>query len=221
MKKTNIKDNRLKSLIFLIFWIVFAIGVMTLYRPLYNESVKTYQDKQTDSVNSIFMDNYSYSLLDTKDGKISIITGKAYDDYNLFSINGKEYYYNGSVYLMDEDVTKVSFELGYLKITPKMINDFIDRAVSLGDNSYSVSLTDFMVIYDANSLNDVSSDNLSEKEVLIKVYKKDKLFYKVDIDITEFVKLKENVSSDILTINYTDVNEVDDFTKEYESRVQK
>lgn len=217
------RDKRFRSLIFLGFWIVFAIAIVAAYRPLYNSNVESYREKQASKVNSSVMNNYSYSLLDTKDSKITVITGKTYGNYNLFNINGVEYYYNGKVYKIGTTITEVPLTtLGYLKITPKLINNMVERSTMLETDKYSLPLIDFISLYDATELNNIDASKLNGKNVLIDIYKKDGLFYKVDINITEYVKLKEpSVKSDILTFNYTNVNEIDDFTKEYESRVQK
>lgn len=217
------RDKRFRSLIFLGFWIVFAVVIVAAYRPLYNSNVETYREQQKSEVNSSVMNNYSYSLLDTKDSKISVITGKEYGNYNLFNINGVEYYYNGKVYKLTTPITEVPLStLGYLKITPKMINNMVERSQVLETDKYSLPLIDFITLYNASELNNIDATKLQNKNVLIDVYKKDGLFYKVDMNITEYIKLKEpNIKSDILTFNYTNVNEVEDFTKEYESRVQK
>jgi len=217
------RDKRFRSLIFLGFWFVFAIVIVAAYRPMYNSNVESYREKQESKVNSSVMNNYSYSLLDTKDSKINVITGKVYGNYNLFNINGVDYYYNGKVYKLTLPITEMPIStLGYLRITPKVINNMVERSTMLETDKYSLPLIDFITLYDANELNNIETSQLNEKNVLIDVYKKDGLFYKVDINITDYVKLKEpNVKSDILTFNYTNINEIDDFTKEYESRVQK
>lgn len=217
------KDKRFRSLIFLGFWILFAIVVVAAYRPMYNASVKSFQEKQTNTVNSSVMNNYSYSIVDTKDSKMNVIVGKAYGEYNVFTINDVEYYYNGKLYNMAEPIKAVNVSnLGYIRITPKVINNMIERSSELETNKYSLSLVDFITLYNPTELNTIDATKIKDKNVLIDVYKKDGLFYKVDINITEYVKVKEpTVTSDILTFNYTLVNETNDFTKEYEGKVQK
>lgn len=217
------RDKRFRSLIFLGFWIAFAIIVIAAYRPMYNSSVKSYQEKKTNTVNSSVMNNYSYSLVDTKDSKMNVIVGKVYNEYNLFTVNNVEYYYNGKLYKMTEPITEIDVSnLGYLRITPKVINNMIERASELEANKYSLPLIDFITLYNPTELNTIDSSKITNKNVLIDVYKKDGLFYKVDINITEYVKIKEaTVNSDVLTFNYTEINEINDFTKEYEGNVQK
>jgi len=61
---------------------------------------------------------------------------------------------------------------------------------------------------------------LQNKSVIIDVIKQENIFSKVSINITELTKLTEpTVGSDVLTFNYTEVNGIEDFTKEYEGQV--
>lgn len=216
-------DKRFRSIIFLAFWLIFAILIVAAYRPVYNSNVKSYQEKKTDEVSSVLMKNYNFTLVDTKNDKINVITGKTYNDFKTFTINNVEYYYNGKIYKMTTPATEdLTFKLGYLNITPKLINSMIERATLLETNIYSISLTDFITLYDANELAKYTASTLKDKDVKITVAKENGLFYKVDMDITEYIKLTDQtVNSDVLTFNYTNVNETEDFTKEYESRLLK
>lgn len=220
--KEKWKDKRFRSFFYLGFWLFFAIIVVSAYRPEYNSQVESYQEKQTNLVNSSVMKNYSYTILDTKDSKINVITGKVYNEYNLFKINDIEYYYNGSVYQMLKPPVKMdNYDLGYIKITPKIINNMIGLSETVDTNKYKLSLVDFLTLYDASKLSSYDATLLQNKYIFIDVIKNKNLFSKVNFDITEFIKITEpTVVSDILTFNYTEINEIEDFTKEYEGQVQ-
>jgi len=220
--KEKWKDKRFRSFFYLGAWLLFAVLIVSAYRPQYNSEVKSYQEKQNNIVNSSVMQNYDYTFLDTKDAKINVVTGKVYNDYHLFSIDGINYYYNGLVYQMVTPPVKMeSFDMGYLKITPKVINNMIDLSETLSTNKYKLSLVDFLTLYDANKLSGYDATLLQNKYVTIEVFKEDNIFSKVTIDITELIKITEPaVTSDILTFNYTNVNQIENFKEEYEGQVQ-
>lgn len=218
--KNNWKNERFRSFFMLGFWLLFAAIIILSYRPSYNNAVKSYQENKTNEVNSVLMRNYSFTLIDTKNDQMTITKGKVYNEYKTFTINNVEYYYNGQIYKMNEPVEKVTMDMAYMNITPKLINEMIKKSNLIETNIYELPLTDFLTIYNPDELANLSASSLQNKNVKITVFKNEGLFSKVDIDITEYTKLKESVTSNILTFNYMEINKLEDFTKEYESRVR-
>ena len=184
------------------------------YRSTNSKSVRNNNQVINNQINS-----YEYSYVDDK----NVIYGKAYGDKHLFYLSNHKYYYDGKdVYLVNDfDLTKESnFDIGYLKITPQMINDLtenLDYSMNGDAFVYNVPLANFMNLFFIDV--PVNLDEVSQFKVVIsKYYLNDKLCM-VKLDLSDYYSYFKKENMGILTIDFYEQNKVNNFSLEYDGMI--
>ncbi len=191
------KNQKYRSIIILIFWFIF-IGILIIS---FNGKT-TYQEEEKDDtfdLKNLNSYEFTYSTSD------SVFNGVYYNGKYLLYLNNEKYYKNNFLYnLKDNSIIEEPF---VLKIDSKFISSLIKDIEPILNNDYStylIPLTSFMKKLGENT-------NLSYN-IILNVYKN-----KINMDLTNYYKAKgANVDSYILTVNYYNINNISDFTKEYD-----
>ena len=198
-------DPKLRPVTSLIFWFIFIIFVLIFTKSTISSSPKVSTFKTTS--------NYEYTYKD--DDKT--IFGRAYNDKQEFIMDGKHYYYNGKVYLVDDGLTCIdNFDIGVLKITPELIDKLIYNTsyITIDDyKQYAVLLSNFINLYEFDT--DVDLSLASQYNIIIHVFEKNNKIYKYKLDLGNYYRLRGLKDSGILTINIYNTGE--DFGKYFES----
>lgn len=203
-----------KAVISLGFWLLFFIIIIMFARGTNNRKIENNGDFIKTSVNS-----YEYTYTDDE----NVIYGKVYGNKHLFNMSNHKYYYDGKdVYELNNfDFNKVlDFDISYLRITPKMINDLTENLnYTMDDDAYvySVPLTNFMNLFSVDV--PVNLDEASKYNIVIKkYYLKDKLCM-VKLDLSNYYSYVKKDNRGLLTIDFYEQNKVNDFSLEYDGMI--
>ena len=210
-------DEKAHSIIVLGFWLVFFVGVvlfMRLSAPVGNQV----SDNNFSASNFDKMKNYSFSAL--ADGLE--VNGFVYDDKMEFILNNHRYFVSDNVYLINGDKAVIqNFDLSFLKINAKMINNLISGLTGTDVDNYTqyiVPLDRFINLYEIDT--DVDLSKAMAYNVIVKVYKNDGVIKGVILDLSNYRLFKFNDNRPfVVTIYYYNVNNISDFTKGYEKLV--
>lgn len=199
------KDNSKFSLL---FWAGFLLFVLLFVR-LMNSNLS--DSSSSSKARKNLTDNYEF-VYSNSEGNIY---GMAFGNKYLFVLKDNKYYYNGNnLYLVSEHSLKeTSTDIGIVRITPLMIDNLIKEKQST-DNSYYVSLYDFMNVYDADV--PVDGSEASKYNIVINKYYKDDKLYMIKLDLSNYYLFKGVQDTGLITIDLYNFGNVSDFSKEYE-----
>ena len=228
-KKTNSKFATLKelwknpkthSIVVLGLWLVFIGGVilfLNIASLTSNNDNVTKENNLSSNPLEHFKDMQSYEF--SYVASDLSLNGVSYEGKYLLYLNNQKYYKNNSLYKLGDKVEETA-EPQILKLNNEMIYNLIKDINPITNeeyDSYLVPLVNFINAYDQTSVTDY---NLSSYNIIINTYESDSMINKVTIDLTNYYKYKgTNTESYILTINYYNINNISDFTKEYDEMI--
>lgn len=203
-------DKRNGAIVKLGFWFIFLLFVIIYVRvmnskqpkyipteslpPTITEGVKNFKDVKI----------YEYSIEYNYNGNILKVMGKKYNDKWLFNYNDIEYYYDGNLYLIKDDLKE---EIDKTNIEYLLMFD-IQKVYDYLLNSEYVSKTENV----NNEL--IITSNLTLEDTLneIKTVNKDNTLESINMDVTNYYKTKDENCLDLnIVIKYGNLNNVEDF----------
>lgn len=210
-------NERTRSIISLGLWLIFFAVVVLFIRataptPTSNDTVNTA------GTNFDKMSNYSFSAISDN----LEINGFVYNDKMEFILNNQRYYVNNDVYLISGDkAEKKDFDLSFLKINTKMLNNLLGELKGTeqdGYTKYLVPLDRFINLYEIDTEADLSK--AMSYNIVVNVYKDKNVIKGVSLDLTNYNIFRfNNNKSFVVTIYYYNINNISDFTEEYEKMV--
>lgn len=206
------KDPKKHALIVLGIWgILFVLAIIFVNLNFSRTPVST---TTSSSPLETFKNMQSYEFNYT--GPNISLNGMTYDDKYLLYVNNEKYYKNNVLYKMGE-TTSAEVEPEILKIDNQMIYDLISNLEPVkkdGYEEYTIPLITFMQSYENSTQGDANSN------IIIDLYEKDNKINKVVIDLTSYYQTKGiTTNSYILTISYYNINNLSDFTDEYDEMI--
>jgi len=212
-------NEKTHSIIVLGLWLIFFAAVVLFIRataptPISNDTVNSVSGTSFDKMN-----NYSFSAISNN----LEVNGFVYNDNMEFILNNKRYYVSNDVYLIAGDTaTKQEFDLKFLKINAKMLNNLLGGLNGTENESYTqylVPLDRFINLYEIDTEADLSK--AMTYNIIVNVYKNsDGSIKGVILDLTNYNIFRFNNNTPFMvTIYYYNINNISDFTKEYEKMV--
>lgn len=128
--KENLKDPKKKALTQLGLYAVFFIFVFLVLNSNNGSStdIPIIDEPKTTIESYTNMKSYTYKTTYTNTNKIDIIEGTYYDDKALFNYNNLKYYYEDSLYIIDNDSYYLSnIEYDITKIFSKNLYNIINE----------------------------------------------------------------------------------------------
>ena len=166
-----------------------------------NNIIETSVDGFQDIKNKNF--NFKYTLADGDTEKI--YEGKQYNDVISFNSSGKEYFLEDGIFLEKENDNYVlsKFDIEYFNYFDVDLLEKILSKCKISDNEYTISLNEFGKV--------IGSSDLTDEDVYISIIveKKNKIITKLEFDLSEMIKTKEDL---YLTLEYSNFNLIDEFS---------
>lgn len=213
------QNPKTHAIIVLGLWLVF-IAILILFLKISSIlGTDTNDNKQVNTLNPLESFNEMTSYEFNYTASDLSLNGLFYKDKYLLYLNNQKYYKNNDLYKIGETIEK-AVEPEILKLDNKMIYSLIKDVTPINNtdyDSYLIPLVTFISTYENQTVNDY---NLSTYNVVINTYKNNDVVNKITIDLTNYYKYKGiNTDSYILTINYYNINNISDFTKEYDEMI--
>lgn len=210
-------DPKTHSIMVLVFWLIF-MAVLIIFVRLTAVSNVSSNTTVTKATNFDSIKSYEFSYVQGSNE----LNGKVNDDSILFILNNHRYYYNDDVYLINGDTgVKQNLDLGWLKINTKMLNNLLGGLTGADINDYTqyvVPLDRFINLYEIDT--DADLTKAMTYNILLNVYKKDGEINKVVLDMTNYRIFRFNDNKPyVLTLYFYNINEVNDFTKDFDKIV--
>ena len=209
-------NPKTRSLISLGFWMIFLVVAVLLVR-----STMSSNEIQSEPVKDEVLEvtNYEFTYRDN----LKTIFGEIYDDRMIFYFNNDKYYKNGNgIYLVNENSLEVQdMNISELNLTFSVIDDLVSQVNATEDNgvkTYLVPLSNFIRAYEGNESEDLTE--AMNYNVTIQTYEKDGVVYMVKLDLSNYYLFRVLPDTGIITINYYNVNKLNDFSLEYERMLE-
>ena len=209
-------NPKTRSLISLGFWMIFLVVAVLLVR-----STMSSNEIQSEPVKDEVLEvtNYEFTYRDN----LKTIFGEVYDDRMIFCFNNGKYYKNGNgIYLVNENSLEVQdMNVSELNLTFSVIDDLVSQVNATEDNgvkTYLVPLSNFIRTYEGNESEDLTE--AMNYNVTIQAYEKDGVVYMVKLDLSNYYLFRSLPDTGIITINYYNVNKLNDFSLEYERMLE-
>lgn len=209
-------NPKTRSLISLGFWMIFLVVAVLLVR-----STMSSNEIQSEPVKDEVLEvtNYEFTYRDN----LKTIFGEVYDDRMIFYFNNGKYYKNGNgIYLVNENSLEVQdMNISELNLTFSVIDDLVSQVNAIEDNgvkTYLVPLSNFIRAYEGNESEDLTE--ATNYNVTIQTYEKDGVVYMVKLDLSNYYLFRALPDTGIITINYYNVNKLNDFSLEYERMLE-
>jgi len=211
-------NERTRSIISLGLWLVFFAVVVLFIRVTASTPTSNDTTRNIAGTNFDKMNNYSFSAISDN----IEVNGFVYNDNMEFILNNKRYYVSNDVYLINGDkAQKSDIDLSFLKINTKMLNNLLGELKGTekdGYTQYLVPLDRFINLYEIDTEADLSK--AMSYNIVVNVYKNNDVIKGVSLDLTNYKLFRFNDNKPfIVTIYYYNINNISDFTKEYEKMV--
>lgn len=203
-------DKRYRSIFILLLYFLFFI-ILFAFLNLNKNVVDTNYKK---TINFESYDAYDFSAKISINGYIYDIQGKRYK--NKYDFIYGEQQFN----LSFEEILQSDFDsniINLFRYTPDLINNMLENSILvsekkiIADNTivkeYSLDIEKYLQILDYSLL----SYNLND-QIVITVSELDKQITKVELNLSSFYKnIEEDYQEYIITINYSNINNVLEF----------
>ena len=212
-KYKKLKDNPQKSAkISLAFWLILFVILILFARV--NVNHVSNNDSRNNKQYSVNRYEYGYSNEKVK------VFGYYYNSKQLFTVGNEKYYYNGSnVYIeSNHNMSLVpEFNLDILKIDYSFLSKLKSGINSVKKDSfdrYIIPLTNFVSLFDGDTPVDLSG--IDNYNIIVDEYFEDNNLIMVKVDLSSYYNYRGTENDGILTIDFYNINNINDFTKEYE-----
>jgi len=208
-------NPRSHDIMVLIFWLLFIFFVIIFVRSMGSSTSAPKEAKIINDFNSMKSYEFTYKTND------NVINGEYYNGGILFYLDNKKYYFNNNVYLIDDKVNSINYDLGVLKIDSKFLSS-LTSGITASDNKtfkqYIVPLDRFISLYEIDTDADLSK--AVSLNVIVSVYLNNNEINKVVLDLSNYYSFKGNNITYPVTIYYYNVNNVSDFRKGYDKMLE-
>ena len=220
MLKKLWKNEKTHDIAVLLFWLIFIIIVIIFTRGISqtpNIPTSNTNTKSITTFENIKSYDFTYKTNDLE------ISGQAYNEATIFYLNNKRYYYKNNIYQIDDNPVLINnYDPGILKINTIFLNNLVSGITPLDNQNYKqyiVPLDRFINLYDIDTNIDLTK--AINYNVPVSVYLTNNVINKVVLDLTNYYTLKTGTNTSYqVTINYYNVNNVSDFSKEYDKLVE-
>ena len=220
MLKKLWKNEKTHDIAVLLFWLIFIIIVIIFTRGITQTS--NIPTTNTNNQNATTFENIkSYDFTYKTNGLE--INGQTYNEATVFYLNNKRYYYKNNIYQIDDNPVLINnYDPSVLKINTIFLNNLVSGIAPLDNQNYKqyiVPLDRFINLYDIDT--DINLTKAINYNVPVSVYLTNNVINKVVLDLTNYYTLKTGTNTSYqVTINYYNVNNVSDFSKEYDKLVE-
>lgn len=200
-----------RDLLKIFFWILFLIVAVILVRSTTSSS--EVQKLDNDKVKDV--SSYEFTYRDNE----KTVFGEVYKDKMIYYYGNNKYYKNeDGVYLVNDHKLEVqNINENWFNITPSFIINLTKKlSPSLeGDSkTYLVPLSNFINVYEVDT--EVNLTQAMNYNVAIQTFEKKDMIYKVSLDLSNYYMFRGYPDTGVITINYYNVNKLNDFSSEYE-----
>lgn len=197
----------------LILWLIFIVILIVVLRVSSSSENISVEKEKKQIINSY---EFTYNFENIN------ISGLYYEEKILFYLNNNKYYNNDKTYIISGDEIKEieNFDLKALKISYEFISKAIENLTSTKEDDYSVYLVPldtFISLYDEDVGEDIS--NAKNYNIIIKIKENNDLISSVAIDMNNYYIYKGMNVSYPVTIYFYNINNISDFTSEYENKI--
>ncbi len=197
----------------LILWLIFIVILIVVLRVSSSSENISVEKEKKQIINSY---EFTYNFENIN------ISGLYYEEKILFYLNNNKYYNNDKTYIISGDEIKEieNFDLKALKISYEFISKAIENLTSTKEDNYSVYLVPldtFISLYDEDVGEDIS--NAKNYNIIIKIKENNDLISYVAIDMSNYYIYKGMNVSYPVTIYFYNINNISDFTSEYENKI--
>ena len=213
------KNPKTHDITVLIFWLIFIVAVIIFTKGL--TSSQTVENSSYTPNVTTFENIKSYDFTyKTNDLEIS---GQTYNEATVFYLNNKRYYYKNNIYMIDEISALINnYDPKVLKINTIFLNNLVSGITPIETQNYKqyiVPLNRFINLYDIDT--DIDLTKAINYNVPVSVYITNNKISKVILDLSNYYTLKTGATNNYsVTINYYNVNNVSDFSKDYDKLVE-
>lgn len=231
--KILLTEKRSKSLLGLIFWIVFMVVVISILKggmQIMDEEPETPVVESSITALSN-LDNYGYTITLLTDSDTVIIDGKYFENKSIFTLKDESYYYeNGVVSLIkDNESTPIdlNLEIELDKLSPSSIAEILEMSeVKENTTDTDGTITARTYIVPATKLISYLYGETvdSEKEVIISVrYENNKVsYFEINMsDITDLEPAEKIVSEIAITYKGIGTITIDDVTYDVQTPIEE
>ena len=215
------KNPKTHDITVLLFWLIFIIIVIIFTRGI-TQTSSNIPTPNTNIQNVTTFENIkSYDFTyKTKDLEIS---GQAYNEATVFYLNNKRYYYKNNIYQIEDNPVLINdYDPSVLKINAIFLNNLVSGITPLDNQNfkqYIVPLDRFINLYDIDT--DIDLTKAINYNIPVSVYLTNNEINKVVLDLTNYYTLKTGTNTNYqVTINFYNVNNVSDFSKDYDKLVE-
>lgn len=222
--KEFLSDKRNKAIVKLGFWVIFLLFVIIYVRVMNSRNNHYIENKPdvptitlpltiTEAVKKLEASNYEFSFEYDVNNNKSIVNGKKYNDKWQFSYNENNYYYDGKLYLINEqgrvEVENSNFNyilmLDSNKIYNYLLKSEYDYKKESSDGTITISsklkLKDFE--FNNNEFND---------DIIIETNELNNDLINISIDLTNYFKINNSeILSFKVNLKYDKFNMVENF----------
>lgn len=207
--RESLKDPKKRSLTILGFYFIFFIFVFaflnTAERPATIQS-----DNKTPIDHYSNMKGYNYKITYTNINKVDVIEGSYYDNKSIFTYNNMKYYFEDSLYVIDNDTYYLgSIEYDVAKIFSNNFSTIINNLEEESKTTYKdgTIITNYTV--DSNMIYNYlyGLDSTYNNLVSVSITEKENEIHNIVIDLTN---LGLNLTK--IEVEYSYLNEVTDLS---------
>ena len=214
------KNPKTHDIAVLLFWLIFIIIVIVFARGISQTS--KIQSPNTNNQNVTTFENIKSYDFTYKTNDLEI-NGQTYNEATVFYLNNKRYYYKNNIYQIEDNPVLINnYDPSVLKINTIFLNNLVSGITPLENQNYKqylVPLDRFINLYEIDTNVDLSK--AINYNIPVSVYTNENQINKVVLDLTNYYTLKTGVNTNYpVTINYYNVNNVSDFSKEYDKLVE-
>lgn len=207
--KELLSNKRTRAATILGLYLIFFIFLGTMFRK---NNANQNQYNNLINLNNYQSYNYSYEI--KIDNTTTLISGTKYKNEELFVLNNKKYYIKDNKMFEYTDNLNEKFDYNFSFDVSKFTNDelyqYISNANLVNEDTtngiikkdYELSLTKFCNLYDESLVTSLGY-------ITFMTYEKDKKIYKIEIDLTNYVNLDDNLDNYNVIIEISNINKID------------
>ena len=217
--KKNPRNKALYQLLcwFLFFFILYIVAISGIFSPSYTPNYSSDSDKVKVTSNSIDnygnMQSYEYEYNIIYNNENIVMKGLAFEDNKYYTIDNNTYYDDGTIYMVDDENKQliadpvINLPITITEIESEAIYNWLKEAVVDESIEYNDGNKTVTYIYEPTE----------EYAIKLIAKEKDYLIYNIEVDLTEFLLTKNiQISQFKININYTNVNNISSYDKNYD-----
>lgn len=221
----NIKNPRVRALMFFCFYLIFFIILFAMIGNNSNETLEPVEKHETVNISykfeNINQKNYHFNYEIQENVNTIIYDGEKNLTKEKFTVTKdleeKEYFNSDGIFLTKNNESWQLSDSPYLYsvfLDHKEINRMIKNSTFISKTEYSNQEVVYQYEISTTTLLDLIDDvdvDLMDEVNKINLYVKDNEVYKMKLDVTPYFKYKdENINNLLITLEYTMFGEIKD-----------